>query len=102
MYEKEKDVEAYFQSMVRRVLHGKSYKFISPGNDGVPDRVAILPRKGREALVRFVEMKRPGGVLRRIQVFRQAEMRNLGAVCDTLYSREDVDAWVEEMKKVLR
>ena len=102
MYEKEKDVEAYFQSMVRRELHGKSYKFISPGNDGVPDRVAILPRKGREALVRFVEMKRPGGVLRRIQVFRRAEMRNLGAVCSTLYSREDVDAWVAEMKKVLK
>ena len=102
MYEKEKDVEAYFQSRVRRVLRGKSYKFISPGNDGVPDRVAVIPCKGREALIRFVELKRPGGVLRRIQIFRQAEMRMLGAICDTLYSREDVDAWVAEIKKVLR
>ena len=102
MYENERYVELYFQGKVRQELRGKSYKFISPGNDGVPDRIAILPRKGREALIRFVEIKRPGGMLRRIQVYRQAEMRELGAVCDTLYSREDVDAWVVEMKKVLK
>ena len=101
MAEREKEIEAF----MRKELSGLGclfLKWVSPGNDGVPDRVAILPRKGREALVRFVEMKRPGGVLRQIQVFRQAEMRMLGAVCDTLYSREDVDAWVAEMKKVLK
>ena len=47
----------------------------------------------------FVELKRPGGQLRPIQIFRQAEMRRLGARCETLDSREAVDAWVEEMRK---
>ena len=99
--ERERDVEKYIKNAAEN-LGCLFLKWVCPGNDGVPDRVAILPRKGREALVRFVEMKRPGGVLRQIQVFRQAEMRMLGAVCDTLYSREDVDAWVAEMKKVLK
>ena len=99
MVDTERDVEVYFHNRVRAVLKGKTYKFTSPGSDGMPDRVAIVPCKGREALVRFVELKRPGGQLRPIQVFRQAEMRMLGAVCATLDSREAVDAWVEEMRK---
>lgn len=37
-------------------LGGKAYKWVSPGNPGVPDRICILPG-GR---VVFIEMKRPG------------------------------------------
>ena len=99
MTDTERDVEVYFHGRVRKVLKGKTYKFISPGCDGVPDRVVLVPRRGRKAQVWFVELKRPGGQLRPIQIFRQAEMRRLGARCETLDSREAVDAWVEEMRK---
>lgn len=37
-------------------LGGKAYKWVSPGNSGVPDRIIVLPG-GR---VIFAEIKRPG------------------------------------------
>lgn len=97
--ENEKEIESYFCRRVKRCLHGKAYKFVSPGSDGVPDRVVLIPRNGREALVRFVELKRPGGRLRQLQVLRLAEMRMIGAVCETLDSKEAVDAWITEMQE---
>ena len=39
-----------------KALGGVAWKWISPGRDGVPDRICVLPG-GR---VLFVEMKRPG------------------------------------------
>ena len=37
-------------------LGGKAYKWVSPGNSGVPDRIAVLP--GGKII--FIEVKRPG------------------------------------------
>jgi hypothetical protein len=37
-------------------MGGKAFKFVSPGNPGVPDRLCVLPG-GR---IVFVEVKRPG------------------------------------------
>lgn len=39
-----------------RACGGKAYKFISPGNPGVPDRLCVFP----DGRVIFVELKRPG------------------------------------------
>ena len=52
---REKTIE---QKLVRMVLHrgGICPKFISPGYDGVPDRIVLFPG-GRIA---FVEVKAPG------------------------------------------
>lgn len=50
----EKEVETYFNNEVRK-LGGKPYKFVSPGCDGVPDRLAVFPFR----LLVFVELKRP-------------------------------------------
>lgn len=46
------------QNIVRQVksLGGVAWKWVSPGRNGVPDRICILPG-GR---VIFVELKRPG------------------------------------------
>ena len=40
----EKDIEEKLRNKVKK-LGGKAYKFVSPGNAGVPDRLVILPRK---------------------------------------------------------
>lgn len=52
----EKQIE-YRLKYKAKQLGGKAYKFVSPGNSGVPDRIVVLPR----GKIGFAEMKRPGG-----------------------------------------
>jgi len=52
---RERDIEAYLRDQIKR-LGGIAYKFVSPGNAGVPDRLVLLPGAG----VVFVELKAPG------------------------------------------
>lgn len=40
----EKELERKFMYTIKK-LGGKAYKFVSPGNAGVPDRIVILPRQ---------------------------------------------------------
>lgn len=72
---KESTIEAYLRDQVKE-LGGKAYKFVSPGNDGVPDRLVCLPG-GR---VVFVELKAPGKTPTPLQRARHKELRKLGFV----------------------
>ena len=53
---------------------GLALKFVSPGLDGVPDRIVLLPG-GRMA---FVELKAPGKTMRPLQVRRKEQLEGLG------------------------
>lgn len=53
---------------------GFAAKFVSPGLDGVPDRLVLFPG-GRVA---FVELKAPGKKMRPLQVMRAEQLRALG------------------------
>ena len=53
---------------------GMSVKFVSPGLDGVPDRLVLLPG-GKLA---FVELKAPGKKMRPLQVHRAKQLIALG------------------------
>lgn len=53
---------------------GLALKFVSPGMDGVPDRIVLLPH-GKLA---FVELKAPGKVMRPLQVRRKEQLEALG------------------------
>lgn len=55
-------------------LGGKAYKWISPGNDGVPDRIVFLP--GGE--VYFIELKSDAGRPRAQQLVQIRKLENLG------------------------
>lgn len=72
----EKDVE---QSLVKAVKRtgGLCIKFTSPGMDGVPDRLVLLP-EGRMA---FVELKAPGKKPRALQIRRMKQLSTLGYKC---------------------
>ena len=64
----EKDIEKILISEIKK-LGGKAYKFISPGNSGVPDRIVVLPG----GKIMFVELKTKTGslsVLQSVQVKR--------------------------------
>ena len=53
---------------------GMSVKFVSPGMDGVPDRLVLLPG-GKLA---FVELKAPGKKMRPLQIHRAKQLTALG------------------------
>lgn len=53
---------------------GFCMKFVSPGYDGVPDRIILLPN-GKLA---FAELKAPGKQMRPLQEYRKRQLENLG------------------------
>lgn len=70
---REKDIEKVLVNKVRK-LGGRAYKWVSPGNDGVPDRIVILP--GRPPI--FVELKTETGKLSALQGVQITRLRELG------------------------
>ena len=69
----EKRVEEALSRAVKR-LGGMAVKFVSPGLDGVPDRIVLLPG----GKVAFVELKVPGKKLRPLQEKRKRQLEGLG------------------------
>ena len=53
---------------------GVAPKFVSPGVNGVPDRIVLFP-SGRMA---FVELKSPGKMMRPLQIRRKKQLESLG------------------------
>jgi hypothetical protein len=53
---------------------GRTYKWISPGNSGVPDRIVFLPN-GR---VIFVELKADSGIVSGLQKTQIKRLQDLG------------------------
>ena len=74
------------QEMVAAVksLGGMSPKFVSPGIDGMPDRIVLLPM-GRIA---FVECKATGKKMRPLQKKRKKQLEALGFL---VYCIDDVE-----------
>ena len=68
-------------------MGGLALKFISPGYDGVPDRIVLFPG-GRIA---FVEVKAPGKALRPLQVRRKRQLESLGFKVYVLDAAEQID-----------
>lgn len=82
---RERDIEQYLVKRARE-SGGKAYKWVSPGNDGVPDRIVIFP--GR---VIFVELKAPGKKPTPLQLARHRELAGFGLQVLVIDSKEDVD-----------
>ena len=93
---REKDVEAYLVRKVKE-LGGTAYKFVSPGHDGVPDRLVCLPG----GLVWFVELKARGQKPRPLQQAEIGRLCNLGFRVSVAYNKSDVDALTQFMKSVM-
>lgn len=72
---------------------GLCYKFESPGNPGVPDRIVITP-DGRTI---FVELKTEVGSMQRIQRWQHERMQACRADVRTLKGLEQVKAFVQEV-----
>ena len=70
---REKTIEQALVSEVK-MRGGMCPKFTSPGMDGMPDRLVLLPH-GRFG---FVEVKAPGEKPRPLQLHRHRQLRRLG------------------------
>ena len=88
---KEKQIEEYLREQVK-AAGGKAYKFVSPGNDGVPDRLVCLPG----ARIAFVETKVPGKKSTPLQKKQQNDLIALGCM---VFSDVDSKSLVDEILK---
>ena len=70
---REKDIEARCKKLAED-MGAKCYKWVSPGCDGVPDRILILPW----GEIIFVEFKAPGKKPTAQQQRRHQELRDRG------------------------
>ena len=89
---KESQIESY---MVRKVKEygGLCFKFVSPGNPGVPDRIVITPA-GR---VVFVELKADTGRLAKMQKWQRSELEKRGADVRVLFGMDAVKDFLREV-----
>lgn len=88
----ERDLEQRFVRGVKRA-GGGCFKWVSPGNAGVPDRIVVI-----DGRVIFVELKTEHG---RLSILQKAQIRKLqqhGVNVKVLYGQAEVDAFVAEMK----
>jgi hypothetical protein len=70
-------------------------KLISPGTDGMPDRLVLMP----QARIGFVEVKRPGARPRPLQERRHAQLRSLGFLVLVLDDPEKIPEIVKEIQE---
>jgi len=91
---REKEIE---RSLVKAVKQsgGICPKFVSPGMDGMPDRLVLLP-KGRMA---FVEVKAPGQKPRPLQVARHKQLTRMGFRVFVLDDKSQIARIMEEVKQ---
>ena len=87
----EKDIEKILVTEVRK-LAGRAYKWVSPGNDGVPDRIVILP--GLQPI--FVELKTETGRLSAIQNVQIDRLRKMKQNVKILYGESQVRDFLED------
>ena len=85
---RESEIERYFVWAVM-LRQGLTYKFKSPTQRGVADRIACMPN----GETWFVELKTKGGRLAPLQKIFAADMQHLRQRYACLWSREGVDEW---------
>lgn len=89
----EKTIEAKLVKAVKS-MGGLAPKFVSPGLDGVPDRLVLLP-KGKIA---FIELKAPGKKPRPLQVRRKSQLEALGFLVYCIDGPEQIGGILSEIQ----
>lgn len=93
---KESYIEHRLVMEVRR-LGGLCPKFTSPGMDGMPDRLILMP----EGKMVFCELKAPGERPRPLQEHRHEQLRSLGFEVEIVDSPEQIEALLERMTETI-
>lgn len=90
---RERDIEKKLVREIRR-MGGEAYKWTSPGNDGVPDRIVMLP--GGKLI--FVELKADDGTLRPVQRVQIGRIRKLGQRAEVVRGMKGLEDFLERIR----
>jgi hypothetical protein len=88
----ESEIERRMVKMIKD-RGGLCYKFVSPSNPGVPDRIVVIP-PGR---VIFVELKTEIGRLSNIQKWQRGEFQKRGADVRVIHGWDAAKDFVNEV-----
>ncbi|WP_320951672.1 VRR-NUC domain-containing protein [Hungatella effluvii] len=89
---RENEIERHLVAAVKK-MGGLAVKFVSPGLDGVPDRIVLLP--GRK--IAFVELKAPGKKPRALQEKRKRQLESLGFPLYVIDGVEQIGGVLDEI-----
>ena len=73
---------------------GLAPKFVSPGLNGVPDRIVLFP----DGHIAFVEMKAPGKMMRPLQLRRKKQLERLGFRVYCIDEVSQIGGVIDEIK----
>lgn len=93
---RERDIEKWLRRQIES-MGGLAFKFTSPGNDGVPDRLAVLPG----GLIYFIELKTDRGRLSPLQVWQQDRLRQLGVNVAVIKGMDEAVEFIEEVRDAI-
>lgn len=90
---REKIIETKLREAVKS-MGGIALKFISPGFNGMPDRLILLPH-GKLA---FIELKAPGKKIRPVQEKRKKQLEALGFLVFVIDNPEQIGGILNEIQ----
>lgn len=90
----EKQIEKRIVALAKEA-GGIAYKFISPGNAGVPDRIVIIP--GARPV--FVEIKVQSGKLTALQRRQIERLEKLGQPVMVIQGEKDLTVFEQRIKE---
>lgn len=88
----EKKIEKELKKRVEDI-GGISIKLVSQYQNGIPDRLVILP----EGRVYFIELKTDKGRLSDLQIYQQNRLRRLKQNVRTIWTCEDIEEFMSEV-----
>lgn len=94
---RENVIEEYLRDKVK-AIGGRAYKFLSPGNSGVPDRLVLLPG----GICIFVELKAPSKEPTTLQLLQHKKLRTLGFIVLVIDSKQKVDELIRNCEEVVQ
>lgn len=94
---REKDLERKFRDAVRS-SGGRAYKFVAPGNAGVPDRMVVLPG----GHIGFVELKQRGKKPSGLQKQQMEILQSLGCFVTILDDPADIQGIICRIRETGR
>jgi uncharacterized protein YozE (UPF0346 family) len=90
---RERDVESWLKEQVED-MGGLFWKFTSPGNDGVPDRIAMF----QDGRLVFVELKARAGQLSKVQRYQLQRLIRMNQQVCIVRGRKGAEAFMHDMR----